>query len=279
MFYYIRGVIAQAHAHYPSAIADYRRIIDNNLYNYAGLYNSLAECYLALCKYPEATDNVNQAIAMTADNAPYYLTLARIQRAQGLASEAMANVQRCLTVDASNAAALTEKGLCLYDLGRFDEASIVFGEMIMDTPDEAMPYLLQAWVLNDGLKQPAKAMQLYRRMLDAIPAEADTPAALAKGLRGFAMLFTNKKEDALAWAAELLKEKDTDGSRSYLAACLYAKAGDNEKALDCASQAMQLGYSDVWNWTRNDNTRVNVASLRQGPALTDLMARYAYIFE
>lgn len=216
---------------------------------------------------------------MTADNAPYYLTLARIQRAQGLASEAMANVQRCLTVDASNAAALTEKGLCLYDLGRFDEASIVFGEMIMDTPDEAMPYLLQAWVLNDGLKQPAKAMQLYRRMLDAIPAEADTPAALAKGLRGFAMLFTNKKEDALAWAAELLKEKDTDGSRSYLAACLYAQAGDNEKALDCASQAMQLGYSDVWNWTRNDNTRVNVASLRQGPALTDLMARYAYIFE
>ena len=279
MFYYIRGVIAQAHAHYPSAIADYRRIIDNNLYNYAGLYNSLAECYLALCKYPEATDNVNQAIAMTADNAPYYLTLARIQRAQGLASEAMANVQRCLTVDASNAAALTEEGLCLYDLGRFDEASIVFGEMIMDTPDEAMPYLLQAWVLNDGLKQPAKAMQLYRRMLDAIPAEADTPAALAKGLRGFAMLFTNKKEDALAWAAELLKEKDTDGSRSYLAACLYAQAGDNEKALDCASQAMQLGYSDVWNWTRNDNTRVNVASLRQGPALTDLMARYAYIFE
>ena len=116
-------------------------------------------------------------------------------------------------------------------------------------------------------------------MLDAIPAEADTPAALAKGLRGFAMLFTNKKEDALAWAAELLKEKDTDGSRSYLAACLYAQAGDNEKALDCASQAMQLGYSDVWNWTRNDNTRVNVAPLRQGPALTDLMARYAYIFE
>ena len=106
-----------------------------------------------------------------------------------------------------------------------------------------------------------------------------TPAALAKGLRGFAMLFTNKKEDALAWAAELLKEKDTDGSRSYLAACLYAQAGDNEKALDCASQAMQLGYSDVWNWTRNDNTRVNVAPLRQGPALTDLMARYAYIFE
>ena len=193
MFYYIRGVIAQAHAHYPAAIADYRKIIDNNLYNYAGLYNSLAECYLALCKYPEATENVNQAIAMTAANGEYYLTLARIQRAQGLASEAMGNIQRALQTDPANEAARTEKGLCLYDLGRFDDASTVFGEMIMDTPDKPMPYLLQAWVINNGLRQPAKALPLYRRMLDAIPAKADTPAAIAKGLRGFALLFSNKK--------------------------------------------------------------------------------------
>ena len=279
MFYYIRGVIAQAHAHYPAAIADYRKIIDDNLYNYAGLYNSLAECYLALCKYNEATDCVNRAISMSAPTAEYYLTLARIQRAQGLASEALSNVQKSLQTDPSNPAARTEKGLCLYDLGRYDDASTVFGEMIMDTPDEAMPYLLQAWVLTDGLKQQAKALPPYRRMLDAIPADAATPAALAKGLRGFALLFSGKKAEALAWAGELLKEKDTDGSRNYLAACLYAQAGDNDKALECASRSMQLGYSDVWNWTRNTSARVNVEPLRQGAALTDLMARYAYIFE
>lgn len=279
MFYYIRGVIAQAHAHYPSAIADYRKIIDNNLYNYAGLYNSLAECYLALCKYPEATENVNQAIAMTAANGEYYLTLARIQRAQGLASEAMGNIQRALQTDPANETARTEKGLCLYDLGRFDDASTVFGEMIMDTPDKPMPYLLQGWVINNGLKQPAKALPLYRRMLDAVPADTDTPAAIAKGLRGFALLFSNKKEEALAWVDSLLAEKDTDGSRNYLAACLYAQAGDNAKALECASRSMQLGYADVWNWTRNTSARVNVEPIREGNSLLDLMGRYAYIFE
>lgn len=41
MFYYIRGVIAQAHDHFPSAIADYNKIIDENMYNYAGIYGSL----------------------------------------------------------------------------------------------------------------------------------------------------------------------------------------------------------------------------------------------
>ena len=64
MFPYMRAVIAQAHQHYPQAIADYNKIIDANLYNYAGIYNSLAECYLALCDVPQALDNVNRAIGM-----------------------------------------------------------------------------------------------------------------------------------------------------------------------------------------------------------------------
>ena len=51
MFYYIRGVIAQAHNHFPAAIEDFQKIIDENMYNYAGIYGSLAECHYALCDY------------------------------------------------------------------------------------------------------------------------------------------------------------------------------------------------------------------------------------
>ncbi len=89
MFYYIRGVIAQAHNHYPSAIADYRKIIDENLYNYAGIYASLGECYYALCDFEQALENVNQAIGMSSDNGEYFLALARIYRAQGRNDDAM----------------------------------------------------------------------------------------------------------------------------------------------------------------------------------------------
>ena len=70
MFYYIRGVIAQAHNHYPAAIADFQKIIDDNMYNYAGIYGSMAECYYALCDFDRALENINQAIGMGADNAP-----------------------------------------------------------------------------------------------------------------------------------------------------------------------------------------------------------------
>ena len=284
MFYYIRGMIAQAHYHYPSAIADFRKIIDSNMYNYAGIYNSLAECYLALCQYSEATDNINRALSMTTeDNTPFYLTLARIQHAQGLVNEALANVQKVLSKESANVDALTEKGICLCDLKRYDEASTLFGEMIMDNPDKPMGYMMQAWVTNDGLAQPAKAMQIYRRMLEALDNEMSTAQpsvrAEAKSLKGFAMLFTNNKDGALKWAEGLIKGKDSDGSLNYLAACLYAQAGESGKALECAANSMRAGYADTYNWTRYDAARVNVAPLRHGNALTDIMAKYAYIFD
>lgn len=276
MFYYIRAMIAQAHYHFPAALADFRYIIDNNMYNYAGIYDSMAQCYYALCDFDKALECVNRAISMSAENTSFFLTLARIQRAQGLKKEALANINKVLTKDARNEEALTEKGISLFGLERYEEASILFGEMIMDTPDKALPYMMQAWVLNDGMAQSAKAMQVYRRMLDAIPAENSTDP---QSLRGFAQLFTNDKEGALRWAEELVKVKDTDGRRNYIAACLAAQAGESALALAYASDAMKLGYADKYQWTIYDAARVNVAPLRRGNALTETMARYAYIFE
>nr|MDE5940812.1 tetratricopeptide repeat protein [Muribaculaceae bacterium] len=80
MFYYIRGVIAQAHNHFPAAIEDFQKIIDENMYNYAGIYGSLAECHYALCDYERALENINQAIGMGADNGDYHITLSKICR-------------------------------------------------------------------------------------------------------------------------------------------------------------------------------------------------------
>lgn len=298
MFYYIRAMIAQAHYHYPAAIADFTKIIDTNMYNYAGIYNSLAECNLALCQYEEALDNVNRAISMVTkeeDDTPYYLTLARVQHAQGETKEALENIAKVLLSNPSNPEALTEKALCLYDEKKFDEASTIFGEMIMDDPENPMNYMMQAWVLNDGLDQSPKALQVYRRMLEMLDARTTEETEeidiseegklqaraqkSAKSLKGFALLFTDSKYDAIEWAEDLLKVKDTDGSLNYTAACLYAQAGDNENALACADRAMKMGYASTYNWTVNNTARVNVAPLRKGTALTELMAKYAYIFD
>lgn len=82
MFYYIRATIAQAHAEYAVAIADYEKIIDDNLYHYAGLYASLAECHYALCDFDKALNCINQALTSAPTNTEYHTIESRILKAK-----------------------------------------------------------------------------------------------------------------------------------------------------------------------------------------------------
>lgn len=280
MFYYIRAQIAQAHKHFMPAVTDYKKIINDNLYSYPGIYNDLAQCYLALCKYNEAADNARHAIGMPGDNRYFYLTVAEVQMAEGKPANAMINIERALEPDPANIEARTQQALCLYQLGKYDEASTIFGEMIMDNPQNYLAYIMQAWVIADGMNQPANALPIYRRLVDATAdedQEGKTPSLTS--YRGFALLFSGRKDEALAWADRLIALPDTDGSAHYLAACLYAQAGENAKALECADVSLKRGYADLYQWTKYDAGRINVAPLRKGTALTDLLSKYSYLFE
>lgn len=284
MLYYLRGFIAQAHAHYLSAIDDYRKLVDNNMYNYAGIYGALGECYFQLCDYDRALEYVNQAIGMDPANPEYNTTLSRIRRAMGDYQPALKAVDFALSDAPTDRATLTQKGLVLFSLERYDEASGIFGELIMDNPEDAMSYMLQAWVVNDGLKQPRNATPIYKRLLDAVPAETETVSGEHKTspstLRGFALLFTGDTEGALRWADDLLRDNnDSDGSINYLAACLYAQAGDKDKAMACVDRALGKGYASLYNWKANDYGRVNVAPLRKDPRFAQALDSYSYLFK
>lgn len=281
MFYYIRAVIAQAHFHYMSAITDYRKIIDENMYNYAGIFGSLGECYLALCDYERATESLNHAIGMTPDNGAYYITLAKVRRALGRNEQALSTADTAVEKLPGNTDALIEKAMCLYALGKYADASEIFGEIVMDDPDNAMYNMLRAWVINDGQKQKGNALGSYKRVIDIadnLPADASVYAK-ARSLRGFALLFTSHAAEANKWMEEiLLQNRDTDGSINYLGACFYAQAGETEKAFECVERALSRGYADRYNWTVYDAARINVAPIR-GERLNKLLANYSYLFE
>lgn len=275
MFYYIRGVIAQAHNHFPSAIADYRKIIDENLYNYAGIYASLGECYYALCDFQQALENVNQAIGMSSDNGEYFIALARIYRAQGRYDDAMRAISSALEKIPGSAAAQSEKGKILFSQKKYDEASEIFGELAIDNPNDPMNYMLRAWVLTDGLGKSGNALPIYNRVL-----ELDLDPFMPSSLHGFALLFAGKHAEAIKWADSIVRDNnDTDGSINYLAACLYAQAEETDKAFDCLETALNKGYSNKYQYTICDDARINLAPLRKNPRFTTTLANYSYIFE
>lgn len=299
MLYYIRGFIAQAHDHYASALADYRKLIDQNMYEYAGLYNSMAQCQLALCRYPQAIDNIDHAISMDGGkNGEFYATKARILYAQGKNSEAMDALKQASLRGYSSTNVDELQALVDYAAGDFEKANDIYAAMIVDHPEVMRNYIYRAWVLADGLKQPANAQTLYNRVV-SMTADSDngekasSPLSAVQSYRGFALLFSGDRQGALEWAKGLYSDyRDTDGYLNFVIACLYAQASvadpsisSSEKydltaqAIKSLERALQLGYGNLYEITKADTGRVSLAPLRNDSHFNALIARYAHLFE
>jgi len=277
LFYYLRASIAAAHFHYGAAIDDFNYIIKEGLYDYSGLYCSLAECYYALGQYQKALDNADQALATydTHDDVCHYFTVrAMIQRAMGESDKALASIDRALDFSADNMDAQVQKALILSDKKQNKEASGLLGEVIMSNPYEPMPYMLRAWIANDFLNQPTAAKGLYNRIIDL---ELDHSERVGS-LLGFAQLFAGLTPRATAWMDAILAEPDYDGKNHYYGACFYAWAGRTEKALDCMEKALKAGYANYHDWTAGNDGRINVSPLRDNARFKALLEQYKSIF-
>lgn len=273
LFYYLRATIAMAHYRYQAALDDFHTIIDQNLYNYPGLYDNMAKCYLALGKYKEALKECNFAIGMADNNAPYYVTLAMIHRAMGDKELALEAAEKAVALAPGNSEALVEKGLCLVSEENYREAAEIFGEVILNT--DALPYyfMLRAWVLNDFLKQQNAAIAVYNRVMDI-----DYPVTEVKSFKGFADMFAGNTNAGNQWMEIILEKPDVDGILNYYGACYYAYAADFDKAFDCMAKSLAAGYANSYDWNINSDARINVAPLRSDARFKSLMQKYDYIF-
>lgn len=277
LFYYLRASIAAAHFHYKAAIDDFNYIITEGLYDYSGLYCSLAECYYALGRYQTALDNIDTALSRydeQDDVCRYFVVRAQIQRAMGDTDKALASAARALDFSPENPEAMVEKALILTDKKQAKEASTILGEVIMSRPYEPMNYMLRAWVLNDFLNQQKAAKGLYGRVIDL---ELDHSERVGS-LLGFARLFDGKTAQAVAWIDAILAEPDYDGKNHYYGACFYAWAGKSEKALDCMEASLKAGYANYHDWTANNDGRINVGPLRDTARFKTLMETYKSLF-
>lgn len=240
MFRYIRAAIAQNHRHYPLAVEDYNTLIDQNIYNYAGIFASLAECEYALADYDSAIQDVNRAIAMDPANPDYQIVLAKILGALGRPGEALKAAEAGASSTDPNAAIV----LALANEAAGDTAAAdgIYGEMIMDNPDRQLPYLLRAWLLAEKLNRPADARAVANRLLNL--GDADGSTAPEQNLKGFAYLLTLQPEEAKRNAQNLLGQNDSDGTLAFIAACILARTDASEEALEAVQKALNKGFAD-----------------------------------
>lgn len=275
MFRYIRAVIAQAHYHYLAAIQDYRYILDENLYNYYGIYASIAECQYALGDYDEALGSIDYALGMIRDNADYFVLRSKILRALKRNDDAVEAAAAGLAVDRQSCPALVEMALAYVGIGNYDEASNLLGEAILNDAENPQYRMLRAWVLETFLNRPKPAEQLYQIVSEFDNFYIDNP----RSLKGFALLFLGKTDEAVNWMNNILDTVvDNDGLIHYYGACFFAQAGDSDKAMACARQSLELGYANYHDWTEAIDGRINVAPLRDDLTFLNLLHKYNAIF-
>jgi tetratricopeptide (TPR) repeat protein len=273
MFYYIRATIAQAHFHYKSAIDDYNTILRRNLYSYHGINGALAQCYYALCRYDDAHSEINHAIAQTADNGEYYITLSKIYIPLGNNPAALDAANLALEKLPENNDALIQKARSAEALRQYSDASNYLGEAAVNDPQNALALILRGWILTTDLNKKADGKKFYQRALD-IENQA------TESLRGFALLGLGNNDQAISWIEDILKDNsNVDGSNEYYAACIYAQIGDIDKSLDMMEQSLNKGYADLYNWTTDNTANINVAPIRNTPRFKQLLQSHDYLFD
>lgn len=275
MYYYIRGIIASAHFNYVTALADFKKIIHENLYNYAGLYNEVAKCQYALGQYDEAIYNVNFAINSSTENSEYYITKANILRALGRSAEALECCDEAISKAPNTTTAIAVKGLCSTDLCDFDQAVALFGEASLNDANNPYYYMLRAITLKNKLEQSENAIAIYERIIDLEYKNDDI-----KSFKGFALLELDRYDEAVAWIENILKTStDNDGLINYYGACFYAQAGDSDKAFECMKISLQKGYANYYQWTADCDAVINIAPIREDSRFKELLEKYSSIFK
>lgn len=276
MYRYLRASLEKEHAHYLDALNDYQFILDNRLDDYRGIYGSVAECQFALAQLDDALTNVEYALASVHDNGPYHLLRARILRHKGQLPQALQASADALAAMPENGDALSEMALCYAAQGNTEESMKLFGEASMNHADNPQYYLLRASVLDGQMNQPAAARGLYQRVA-GLEGAADSPL---RSLSAFARLLNG--DDAASITsdveAELATATDSDGYLNYLAACYFAQAGDNDRALSAAERSLKAGYANLYNWTEYADGHVNAAPLRDDLRFLNLLHRNKSLF-
>lgn len=276
IYYYIRAMIAQGHYHYVAAINDYKTIIERKLYNYHGIHARLAECYLALCDYTAALDQINTAIGQN-PTAAYYVTSSRIYLAMGNTDMAQLYAERAKALNPELQSAIAEEALSKLAAGDYDLASNLYGELIINEPENPVNYIIRAWIVGDKMDKKSDAIGFLTRCVALEYNENDYRSYL-----GFALNLMGQNEQAVKWIDNILVSPDLidiDGRVHYLASALYSRLGDTDKAFDAMQKALERGYANLYDWKYYDTANLSVAPLRSDPRFETILKNYEYLFK
>lgn len=216
----------------------------------------------------------------------------------GDAERAIADITKCMELSGKDDIYSLESRADLYrKLGRYDEAIADFSKMIELLPTDAYAYYKRGWCYE--LKgDDERAMENYNAGIDIDKdypyiflmrgsqylkqgnvelANADFEEVLRQdsvvadgSCRQYALHFLGRDEEALEWMDRLVALDDTDGGTYYDKACLLARMGHLDEAVDALRGAFERGYRTFAHIEHDDD----LDSLRNHSGFIALIDEY-----
>ncbi|MDE6555551.1 MAG: hypothetical protein K2K55_01140, partial [Duncaniella sp.] len=101
-----------------------------------------------------------------------------------------------------------------------------------------------------------------------------------RSLKGFALLYLDRKDEAEAWMKRVLDTADDfDGEINYYAACLYSQMGLLDRAFRHAEVSLDKGYANYHAWTEANDANINCAPMRKDPRFDTMLKKHSALFK
>ncbi|MEJ2273604.1 MAG: tetratricopeptide repeat protein [Woeseiaceae bacterium] len=239
---------------------------------WAGLAAAHAYCVLlygsGTADMHAAAEASGRAIALNPKLADGYVARIMVNAAGSQEKEAEAAFRKAVELDPDNFEAYYQFGRYMYKLGNFERVVELWERAREIDPDDFQVPALSTAVykklgdkdkLLQAAKDGARAAAMY---VEQYP---DNARAWILGANSF--LDLGERDKAMKFAKAALQADPDSEDTQYNGACLYARAGEIEKALDCFERS--LAFIDT-EWMDND---ADLDPLRGEPRFEALMAK------
>jgi TolB-like protein/Flp pilus assembly protein TadD len=226
--------------------------------------------------------NVNRDEALRTSRKALELAPDRVE------SHVSAGIAHCMVQDYPSAEAEFEKAIELdpenYDAwyffgrtkvheGDIERAISLFERAAQVRPEDYQSVLLLPQLyhsVGDEVRYLEAAREGIRRARAVLDLNPDDNRALNMG--AFALFRLGEREEALEWMQASMQKAPNDAIVHYNGACLYALAGEQEKALDCLENC-QLRVGNLnREWLSHDS---DLDSIRDHPRFARILASFS----
>lgn len=261
MWLFTRGVSYGEIGNYIKAIDDYTTLI-----SYVGEDDTLAArigyCYSEMEDHVSAAEYYSQAITIDPNEGEYYLLRAESKRKTGDLDSAIEDYTKSIELNPMNAFAYGHRGWSKEMQGDYAGSVDDQNKAIALDEEFGYYYLFRArayQLLGREVEAAADFATIIR--IDTIPD--------SNSCRAYALIELGLENEAIEWGKRVIEQEKYAGNY-YDMACIYARVGRDDDALNALREALEKGYRSFGHIAQDDD----VDSIRHLPEFQALIAEY-----